>query len=80
MQFRSYGAEPKKIILANLGCYKLKATQGIETISSAEAKRYIDFSNLNPFSRLSITDGGASTRKGNHSATHKTFTVNARTY
>jgi hypothetical protein len=37
--FRSYGAE--KMILAYLGCYKLKATPMVKTTSPAEAKIYM---------------------------------------
>jgi hypothetical protein len=36
-QISSYGAETENMILANLGCYKLKATQGVKTTSTIEA-------------------------------------------
>jgi hypothetical protein len=38
-QFRSYGTETGKMILANLGCKKLKATPGVKTTSPAGAER-----------------------------------------
>jgi hypothetical protein len=47
---RLNGAKTGKIILANLGCYKLE----VKTTSSAEAKRSIDTNNSNPFSCLSF--------------------------
>jgi hypothetical protein len=37
-QFLSYGAETGKIILANLECYKLYATPGVNTTSPTGAK------------------------------------------
>jgi hypothetical protein len=43
------------MILAYLGCCKLKATQGVKTTSPAGAKRYIDTIYLNPLSRLLLS-------------------------
>jgi hypothetical protein len=37
-QLRLYGAKTRKMILANLGCYKLEATPGVKTTSPAGAK------------------------------------------
>jgi hypothetical protein len=47
IQFRSYGAEPGKMILTKLG-----ASPGTESTSPADANRSIDSSYSNPFSRL----------------------------
>jgi hypothetical protein len=38
-QLTSYGAETGKLILANLGDFKLKGTSGVKTTSPAGAKR-----------------------------------------
>jgi hypothetical protein len=51
-QLRSYSAETSTMILANLGCYNFNATPGVKTILPAGAKRCIESSYSNPFSRL----------------------------
>jgi hypothetical protein len=51
-QFKLYGTETVKMILANLRCYKLKATPGVKTTSLAGAKKCKDSSYSNPFGRL----------------------------
>jgi hypothetical protein len=66
-------AKTGKMILANLGCYKLEATPGVKITSPVEAKRCIDSNNFNPFNRLLLSSTGlnddynfdASTHKGN---------------
>jgi hypothetical protein len=47
-QFRSYGAETGKMIMASLGCYKFDATPGVKTSPPAGAKRCTDFQIFEP--------------------------------